>query len=75
MLSHVQLCNPMTVAQQAALSVEFPRQESWSGLPCHPPWDRPTPGTKPTSFVSSALAGEFFTTAPPGKPFYLFIQK
>ena len=28
-------------------------------------WDLPGPGIKP---VSPALAGEFFTTEPPGKP-------
>ena len=37
-----------------------------SGLPF--PKDFPDPGTKPLSLASSALAGEFFTTEPPGKP-------
>ena len=54
-----------TVAQQAPLSREFPRQEDWSGLPCPSPGDLPLPGTEP---VSSALAGGFFTAEPPGKP-------
>ena len=36
--SHVQLfVTPWTVALQALLSVEFSRQEYWSGLPCPPP--------------------------------------
>ena len=34
-----------TVAHQAPLSVEFPRQEYWSGLLCPPPGDLPNPGT------------------------------
>ena len=32
-------------------------------------WDLPGPGIKP---VSLALAGEFFTTEPPGKPLLSF---
>ena len=61
LLSHVWL--PWTVAHQAPLSVGFPRQEYWSGLPCPSPADLPNPGIEPTSPVSSALAGGFFTTA------------
>ena len=38
------------------------------GLPCPPPGDLPNPETKPTTPVSSALAGGFFTTGDPGKP-------
>ena len=30
-----------TVARQAHLSMEFSRQEYWSGLPCPPPGDLP----------------------------------
>ena len=50
-----------TVALQAPLSMEFSRQESWSGLPCPPPGDLPDPGIKPMSLKSPALAGGFFT--------------
>ena len=32
---------PWTVAHQAPLSMGFPRQEYWSGLPCSPPGDLP----------------------------------
>ena len=40
--THVQLfATPWTVAHQAPLSMEFPRQEYWSGLPCPPPGDLP----------------------------------
>ena len=35
---------------------------------CPPPGNLPNPGIKPESSVSPALAGEFFTTVPPGKP-------
>ena len=38
---------PWTVAHQAPLSVGFPRQEYWSGLPS--PEDLPDPGIKPAS--------------------------
>ena len=48
---------PLTVARQAPLSVWFPRQEYWSGLPCPPPGDLLDPGIKPVSLTSPALAG------------------
>ena len=47
--------------------MEFSRQEYWNGLPVPPSGDLPDPGTEPASLVSPALAGRFFTTAPPGK--------
>ena len=46
----------------------FPRQEYWSGLPFPPPGDLPNPGIEPMSPASPELAGEFFTTDPPGEP-------
>ena len=53
----------------------FFRQEYWSGLPFPPPGGLPNPGIEPASLVSPVLAGEFFTTEPPGKPFQdLFSQ-
>ena len=57
---------PWTAACQAPLSVEFSRQEYWSGLPFPSPGDLPQPGMEPGS---SALAGGFFTTEPSGKLF------
>ena len=61
--SHVRLCaTPWTVAHLAPLSVGFSRQEYWSGLPCPPPGDLPNPEVKPSSVMSPALAGRFFTT-------------
>ena len=56
---------PRTVAYQAPLSMGFPKQEYWSGLPFPSPRDLPDPGIKP---MSPALAGGFFTTELPGKP-------
>ena len=70
-LSCVHLFAPTgTVAHQTPLSMEFSRQEYWSGLPFPTPGDLPDPGMGPTSPVSSALAGGFFTTVPPGRPIY-----
>ena len=65
--SHPTLCKPLTVAHQAPLSMEFSRQEYWSGLPFPLPGDLPNPGTEPKSPASPALTGEFFTTVPLGK--------
>ena len=50
---------------QAPLSMGFPRQEYWSGLPFPSPGNLPDPGIKP---ASTAVAGRFSTTAIPGKP-------
>ena len=50
MLSCVQLLAiPWTVACQAPLSMEFSRQEYWSGQPFPSPGDLPDPGIGPTS--------------------------
>ena len=54
---------PWTVGHQALLSMGFPRQEYWRGLPVPPPGDLSDPGTEP---ISHALPGGFFTTEPPG---------
>ena len=63
---------PWTVAHQAPLSMGSSRQEYWSGLPCPPPGYLPNPGIEPSSLASSALVGEFFTTAPPVN--YVFVK-
>ena len=68
-LSHVWLFLTLwTVALWAPLSTGFSRQEYGSGLPFPIPEDLPNPGTAPASLASHALAGRFFTTAPPRKP-------
>ena len=55
---------PWTVARQAPLSMEFPRQEYWSGLPFLSLGDLPDSGIEP---VSPTLTDGFFTTEPPEK--------
>ena len=56
---------PRTIARQASLSMEFSRQEYWSGLPFLPPGDLPNPGTEPGS---PALLADSLLTEPPGNP-------
>ena len=57
------LCDPMTAACQAALSMEFSRQEYWSGLPFPSPGDLPDPGIEPWSL---ALQADALPSEPPG---------
>ena len=57
-----------TVACQAPLSMEFSRQEYWSGLPFPSPGDIPESGIKPRS---PALQAEFLPSELPGKPILL----
>ena len=60
-LSHVQLfATSWTVAHQAPLSMEFSRQENWSGVPFPSPGELPSPGIEPLSLalqVDSLLDG------------------
>ena len=49
----------------APLSLGFPRQEYWSGLPFPSPGNFPNPGIK---FRSPALQADALTSEPPGKP-------
>ena len=70
-LSCVQLfVTPWTVAHQAPLSMEFSRQEYWSGLPFPPPGDLPDPGIEPRS---PTLQADSFPAKPPGKPLTYYI--
>ena len=55
---------PWTVSRQAPPSMGLSRWEYRRGLPLPPPGDLPDPGIEP---MSPALAGGFFTTAPPGR--------
>ena len=58
-LGHVQLfATSWTAARQAPLSLGFPRQEYWSGLPFPSPGDLPHSGTDPRS---PALQVDSFT--------------
>ena len=45
----------MDCSQQAPLSMGFPRQGYWSGLPFPPTGDLPDTGIEPTSLMSPAL--------------------
>ena len=54
-----------TVAHQAPPSMEFSRQEYWSGLPFPSPGDLPNPGIK---LRSPTLQADALTSEPPGKP-------
>ena len=57
--SHVQLFVTLwTVAHQAPLSIGFPRQEYWSGLPFPTLGDLPNPGIEPTSPMSPVLQAD-----------------
>ena len=56
---------PPFVARQAPLSMGLPKQAYWSRLPFLFPGGFPDPGIES---ASPALAGEFFTTEPPGNP-------
>ena len=69
--AHVLWHTRFTIARQASLSMGFPSQEYWSGLPFTPPGDLFDPGIEPMSPAALALAGGFSTTELPGKPFYL----
>ena len=67
LLSHVLLfVIPWTVAYQAPPSMEFSRQEYWSGLPFPSPGDLPNPGIEPRS---PTLQADVLPSEPPGKPF------
>ena len=59
---------PWTTTRQSPLSMDISREEYSSGFPFHSPGDSPDPGIEPTSPVSPALEGRFFTTEPPEKP-------
>ena len=53
------------LGREAPLSVGFPRQEYWSGLPFPSPGDVPDPGIEPGSLV---LQADALLSEPPGKP-------
>ena len=66
------LVTPWTVACHASLSMEFSRQEYWTGLPCPTPGDVPDPGIKPVSLASPALAVDSLPLHHLGSPFQTF---
>ena len=67
--SHVRLfATPWTVACKAPLSMEFSRQEHWSGLPCPSPADLPHPGIEPGSPESSEWQADSLPLSHQGSP-------
>ena len=67
-LSRVRLfATPWTVAYQASLSMGFPKQEYWSGLPFPSPRDLPNPGIEPRSPALEADALTFEPSQQNGK--------
>ena len=61
---------PCTIAHQAPLSMEFSKQEYWSGLPLPSPGDLPDPGIEP-GFPT--LQADFFLPSElPGKPIIVY---
>ena len=63
---------PWTVAHKDPLSMEFSRQEYWSGLPFPSPGNLPDPGMKP---VSPAFQTDSLLSEPPEKFRYLLAGK
>ena len=59
---------PWNTACHAPLSMGFPRQKFWSGLPSPFPGNLPDPGIEPMFLV---LAGRFFITELPEKPSFI----
>ena len=66
---------PWTVDCQAPRSMEFSRQQYWSGLSCPTPGDHSNPGIKPVSFASPVLAGGSLPLALLGKPYCIFTMQ
>ena len=65
-LSRVWVCvTPWTIARQAPLSMEFSRQESWSGLRFPSPGNLPDPVIEP---CYTALQADSLPSEAPGKP-------
>ena len=58
---------PWTVAHHASLSMGFPRQEYWNGLPFPSPGDLPNPGIEPGSFALQAYS---LSTELQGNPWF-----
>ena len=51
---------PWTVVHQASLSMGFPRQEYWSGLPFRTPEEFPDPGIEPVSLGVSCTGRQIY---------------
>ena len=64
LLSYVRFFVTLWTVARQALSMGFPRQEYWSGLPFPPPGDLSDPGVKPASIASPALQADSLPAKP-----------
>ena len=64
LLSRVRLFVTLWTVAHHPPSMEFSRQEHWSGLPFPSPGDLPDPGIEP---MSPTLQVDLLTSEPPGK--------
>ena len=69
--SRLTLATPWTVACHAPLSMRFPRQEYWSGLPLLSPGE--SSPSRNRTHVSSIACG-FFTAEPSWKPPFIYLR-
>ena len=60
---------PLTVANQAPLSMGFSRQEYWSGLPCLHSGAILDPGIEPLSAISPASQADSLLLSHGGSPY------
>ena len=68
LLSCPTLREPMGCSRQTPLSMGFPRQEHWSGLPFPSPGDLSAAGIAPKSLCLLHRQAGSLPPAPPGKP-------
>ena len=68
LLSHVQLCSPLSMAP---LSMEFSKQEYWSGLQFSPPGDPPYTWIEPVSFAHLVLQMDSLPAEPKGRALFI----
>ena len=66
---------PRTGGHLAPLSMGFPRQEFWSGLPFLSPGDLPDPGIEPTPPVLTGRFSDSSLLSQQGSPVLLFLEK
>ena len=71
LLSHIwPFATPWTIACQAPLSMEFSREEYWSGLPFPSPGALPDPGIEQHLLCLLHWQADSLLLAPPGKPVF-----
>ena len=76
LLIHVRIfATPWTVALQDPLTMEFPRQQYWSGFPFPTSGDLPDPGMESPSLAISTLAGNSLPLRHLGSPISQHIQE